>query len=209
MPVNARIEQAIKRLQSGDAMAVEEALEDLTTSAYTFAMRVCGNREDAEDVAQETMIRLAPSLNRFSDGRGLGVWLYKVAKTRCLMSRRLSKFAPSHPLSLDELMPPAHDPAQVAAEGWPVNPEDVVLRQELRKQLQHAILNLPRPYRLVLILRDVEQLDTHEVARVLGITPASAKMRLHRARVAVRNALDRYFRSTSSLMGKQRGRPKM
>jgi RNA polymerase sigma-70 factor (ECF subfamily) len=110
--VNARIEQAVKRLQSGGATAVEEALEDLTTSAYSFAMRVCGNREDAEDVAQETMIRLAPSLNSFSNGRGLALWLYKVAKTRCLMNRRLSKFAPSHRLSLDELMPHPHETAR-------------------------------------------------------------------------------------------------
>ena len=112
LPVNARIEQAVKRLQSGGATAVEEALEDLTTSAYSFAMRVCGNREDAEDVAQETMIRLAPSLNSFSNGRGLALWLYKVAKTRCLMNRRLSKFAPSHRLSLDELMPHPHETAR-------------------------------------------------------------------------------------------------
>ena len=195
--VNARIEQAIKHLQSGGASAVEEALEHLTTSAYAFAMRVCGNREDAEDVAQETMIRLAPSLNRFSDSRGLGLWLYKVAKSRCLMSRRLSKFAPTHRLSLDELMPHPRDTARLASEAWPVSPEQVVLRQELREQLQRAILNLPKPYRLVLVLRDVEQLDTHEVAKVLGITPASVKMRLHRARVFVRNALDRYFNSPS------------
>jgi RNA polymerase sigma-70 factor, ECF subfamily len=207
--VNTRIEEAVKRLQSGDAAAVEEALEYLTTSAYAFAVRMCGNREDAQDVAQETMVRLAPSLNKFPNGRGLGLWLYKVAKTRCLMSRRLSKFAPTHRLSLDELMPSPHDAVGLASKPWPASPEEVVLRQELREQLERAILSLPKPYRLVLVLRDVEQLDTHEVAKVLGITAASVKMRLHRARVSVRNVLDEYFRSTSSSTEKRHGRPEV
>ncbi len=199
--MNARIERALQRLQAGGATAFGEALEFLTDSAYAFAMRVCGNREDAEDVAQETMIRLAPSLSRFSNGRGLGVWLYKVAKTRCLMSRRVSKFAPTQRLSLDALMPDPEAVARAASNPWPASPEDVVLRQELRQQLEHAIRRLPRSYRMVLVLRDMEQLDTREVAQVLGISPASVKMRLHRARVAVRNALDDYFRSSSQERG--------
>lgn len=189
-------------MQDGGAAAFEEALESLTDSAYAFAMRVCGNREDAEDVAQETMIRLAPSLSRFSNGRGLGVWLYKVAKTRCLMSRRVSKFAPTQRVSLDALMPDPEGLDRARSDPWPASPEDVVLRQEMRQQLERAIRSLPKPYRLVLVLRDMEQLDTREVASVLGISPASVKMRLHRARVTVRNALDDYFRSSS----RERGR---
>ncbi len=195
--MNERIEQAIKDLKAGDARRLEKALESLTRSAFAFAKKVCGNQEDAEDIAQETMIRLAPALDNFSDARGLGTWLYKVAKTRCLMSRRASKFAPAHTLSLDQLMPTAQQKSRLAEESWRVSPEELVLRKELRDQLERAILRLPEPYRLVLVLRDMEQLDTDETAKVLGISPGTVKMRLHRARVFVRNALDNYFHTFS------------
>ena len=103
--MNARIEQAIAKLKAGDARGIESALESLTISAFAFARKVCGNTQDAEDIAQETMIQLTRSAHRFPDARGLGVWLYKVAKNQCLMSRRKSKFAPKEALSLDQLMP--------------------------------------------------------------------------------------------------------
>ena len=194
--MNARIEQAAEKLKAGDARGIESALESLTNSAFAFARKVCGNAQDAEDITQETMIQLTRSAHRFPDAKGLGVWLYKVAKTRCLMSRRRSKFAPAQTLSLDELMP---SPGEVAGDShgaWPQNPEEFVLRRELRNQLERAVLDLPETYRLV--LRDMEELPTEEVAQILGVSRPTVKMRLHRARVFVRNALDRYLKSVGS-----------
>ena len=190
--VNPQIERALKGLKSRERAEAERALVTLQGVVYGFGMKVCGIHEDAQDTAQETLIRLARQLRDFPDARALSVWLYKVAKTQCLMSRRKSKFAPSQMLSLEELMPkdaglaPAHSPS------WQITPEDIVLKQELRSRLEHAILSLPKHYRLVLILRDMEQLDTREVAEVMGISEQTAKMRLHRARVYVRNALAGY-----------------
>jgi RNA polymerase sigma-70 factor, ECF subfamily len=194
--LNQHIEQAVKDLREGGTDRTEKALEALAVSAFAFAKKVCGNQEDAEDIAQETMIRLAPSLDRFSDPRGLGVWLYKVAKTRCLMSRRASKFAPQRTISLDDLMPSQAAVRQLA-DPWRVSPEEIVLRKELRDQLERAVLSLPQGYRLVLVLRDMEQLSTEEAANVLGISEGTVKMRLHRARASVRNSLDHYLSSTA------------
>jgi RNA polymerase sigma-70 factor (ECF subfamily) len=206
--MNTQVEQALEDLKAGGAVRAERALESLASSAYSFAMKVCGNVEDAQDISQETMMRLAPALGRFENPRALGVWLYKVARTRCLMSRRASKFAPRRTLSLSQLMP-SSDHAQVAA-PWPENPETIVLKEELRKQLEDAVRLLPEPYRLVLVLRDMEQLDTRETARVLRISPATVKMRLHRARMFMRNTLDSYFRSADdSSKPKKNGRPKV
>jgi RNA polymerase sigma-70 factor (ECF subfamily) len=202
--MNTHIERAIQNLKGGDTDETRRALEELTASAFSFAKKVCGNQDDAEDIAQETMIQLAPTLGNFSDARGLGVWLYKVAKTRCLMSRRSSKFAPAHTLSLDDLMPSPQGLSALAEERWRVNPEELVLRKELRSQLERAILGLPDHYRLVLVLRDMEQLDTAEAAKVLGITPATVKMRLHRARAYVRNQLGNYFGSVSAAKANKR-----
>jgi RNA polymerase sigma-70 factor, ECF subfamily len=203
--MNDRIELAIRNLKAGDSRGFEKALETLTASAFAFAKKVCGNQDDAEDIAQETMIRLAPTLENFSDARGLGVWLYKVAKTRCLMSRRKSKFAPAHTLSVDNLIPSPAEKASLAEHPWRVSPEEMVLRSELRRQLERAILTLPEPYRLVLVLRDMEELDTEEAANALGVSPATVKMRLHRARAFVRKQLGDYIGSRHERKGGNHG----
>jgi RNA polymerase sigma-70 factor (ECF subfamily) len=192
--MNAQVEQALEILRSGDPAAFDQALASLQSAVYAFGMKFCGNREDAEDTAQETLIRLARSLKKFSDARALAVWLYKVAKTQCLMGRRKSKFAPAQMLPLERLMPAQDDTARTAVNPWPITPEEVVLRRELRDRLERAVLALPEPYRLVLILRDMEELETREVAEVMEISQATAKMRLHRARAFVRNALERHSR---------------
>jgi len=192
--MNSQVEQALANLKSGNPEDVEQALETLQEVVYGFGMKVCGVREDAEDTAQETLIRLARQLKEFPDARALAVWLYKVAKTQCLMSRRKSKFAPAQMLSLDALMPRESGAAAPAVKSWEVTPEEIVLNKELRSKLKDAVLALPKPYRLVLILRDMEQLDTREVAEVMGISEETTKMRLHRARVFLRNALAGYVR---------------
>lgn len=192
--MNSQIERALAKLKSGRPQDVEQALETLQGVVYGFGMKVCGVREDAEDTAQETLIRLARQLKEFPDARALAVWLYKVAKTQCLMSRRKSKFAPAQMLSLDALMPKERGAAAPAMKSWEITPEELVLNKELRSKLEDAVLALPKHYRLVLILRDMEQLDTREVAEVMGISEETTKMRLHRARVFLRNALAGYVR---------------
>jgi RNA polymerase sigma-70 factor (ECF subfamily) len=193
--MNRQVEQALLNLKSGRPEDVDRALETLQEIVYGFGMKVCGVREDAEDTAQETLIRLARQLREFPDARALAVWLYKVAKTQCLMSRRKSKFAPAQMLSLDALMPEESGGggAAPATKSWGITPEEILLNKELRSKLEDAVLALPKHYRLVLILRDMEQLDTREVAQVMGISEETAKMRLHRARVFVRNALADYI----------------
>jgi RNA polymerase sigma-70 factor (ECF subfamily) len=192
--VNTQIQDALKISKSGNRQDIDKALESLQGIVYGFGIKVCGSHEDAQDTAQETLIRLARQLREFPDARALAVWLYKVAKTQCLMSRRKSKFAPAEMLSLDALMPEDATLSATRAKSWEITPEEIVLRQELRGRLEDAILSLPKHYRLVLILRDMEQLDTREVAEVMGITEETTKMRLHRARVFVRNALASYVR---------------
>jgi RNA polymerase sigma-70 factor (ECF subfamily) len=206
--MNPQVERALQQLKSPDPRTVERAIESLQSTVYAFGMKFCGHREDAEDTAQETLLRLARSLKDFPDSRALAVWLYKVAKSQCLMSRRKSKFAPAQMLSLDHLMPERNEARQAWVESWPISPEEVVLDREARGELEKAVLALPKPYRLVLILRDMEQLDTREVAEVMGINEGTAKMRLHRARAFVRNTLSDYFRSRRAGGRRQKRKPK-
>jgi RNA polymerase sigma-70 factor (ECF subfamily) len=193
--MNTRVEEALQSLKSGKPGDVERALKTLQETVYGFGMRVCGVPEDAEDTAQETLLRLARQLREFPDARALAVWLYKVAKSQCLMSRGKSKFAPAQMLSLDALMPKESGAAAPATHFWEITPEEIVLNTELRGKLEDAVLALPPHYRMVLILRDMEQLDTREVAEIMGISAETAKMRLRRARVSLRNALAGYIQS--------------
>lgn len=191
------IAQAVALLEKNDPRAVEQALELLQGTVFSFSMKVCGQREDAEDTMQEVLVKALPYLPKFASPRALLVWLYKVAKNRCLMSRRKSKFAPKQSLSLEELMPDRHELAQLAKDG-PVNPESVAIRSQQRRRLREVIQELPPQYRIVLVLRDMEGLTDEEVGDITGLRPGNVRVRLHRARLFVRQKLARQDRNSAA-----------
>ncbi len=184
------IEQAIALLEKKDPKALERALELLQGTVFSFSMRVCGQREDAEDTMQEVLVKALPYLPKFESPRALLVWLYRVAKNRCLMSRRKSKFAPKQDLSLDELMPDRLELAPLSQER-PVNPESMAIRSQQARRLREAIQQLPPQYRIILVLRDMEGLTDDEVGDITGLRPGTVRVRLHRARLFVRQTLAR------------------
>jgi RNA polymerase sigma-70 factor (ECF subfamily) len=186
--MRADIEQAVALLRRGDQAALEEALGLLQNTVFSFSMRVCGQREDAEDTMQEVLLKSVPYLPKFDSPKALVVWLYKVAKNRCLMSRRKSKFAPARELSLEELMPDRRELQQLSADGR-INPEAYAIHSEKASRLREAIHRLPAQYRIVLVLRDMEGLTDDEVAEITGLRPGTVRVRLHRARLFVRKEL--------------------
>jgi RNA polymerase sigma-70 factor (ECF subfamily) len=189
------IEQAVTLLESNDPRALEQALELLQGTVFSFSMKVCGQREDAEDTMQEVLVKALPYLPKFESPRALLVWLYKVAKNRCLMSRRKSKFAPKQELSLDELMPDRHELARLARDA-PVNPESLAIRSQQARRLREMIQELPPQYRIILVLRDMEGLTDEEVGDITGLRPGNVRVRLHRARLFVRQKLARQNHNT-------------
>jgi RNA polymerase sigma-70 factor (ECF subfamily) len=188
--VRKEIEQAVALLEKHDPRALEQALQLLQGTVFSFSMKVCGQREDAEDTMQEVLVKALPYLPKFESPRALLVWLYKVAKNRCLMSRRKSKFAPKEDLSLDELMPDRQELARLAKEG-PVNPELLAIRSQQARRLREVIQELPPQYRIILVLRDMEGLTDEEVGDITGLRPGNVRVRLHRARLFVRQKLAR------------------
>ena len=188
--MRSELQNAILELRKGDPDSMERALALLQQTAFSFSMKVCGHREDAEDTAQETLLRTVPQLPQFDSPEALAVWMYKVARSRCLMSRRRSKFAPKQNLSLDDLLP---DRSQLEAltASRDGGPEQQLLREENREELQRAVLKIPPDYRMVLVLHDMEELSTEEVARITGLREGTVRVRLHRARVFLRNQLAR------------------
>lgn len=186
--MRAQLQEALALLHSGDSKKVGDALAILQGTVFAFSMKVCGHREDAEDTMQEVLLRSLPHLSKIEHPRALAVWLYTVTRNRCWRSRRNPAHAPRETISLDELMPDREE-LQRLLQDKSAGPEEQARRGEETHLLHEAILTLPAQYRIVLVLHDMEELDTDLVAQILGIQPGTVRVRLHRARLGVRRAM--------------------
>ncbi len=175
-----------KRLQSGDETAFEPFAKLVWTKIFQFGMLMCRQREDAEEIAQDTVLAAYRNLDELRDPEGVRAWVFRIAKNACLMKRRRSQYEP--PLvPLDENQDAAHD---VADDGQ--LPEARILLTEQMEALQTALAELPETSREVFLLRHVEGLTTGETAYALGLGEDLVRQRLRRARVAIQASLNRH-----------------
>lgn len=180
-------------LIAGRPEAFEPFVDRFGPLILGFGRRMCGHRADAEEVLQETLMKAYQSLKNLRDPGALKTWVYRVAANACLKMRRQGKGGPKREISLEDVLPRAGEggePPQIA--DWSDIPLDRLLQGELKSKLDEAILALPKDYRIVLVLRDQEGLDTRETAEILGISETLAKVRLHRARLALRKRIGEY-----------------
>lgn len=175
-------------LRAGDERSVSEALSLLQNTVYAFSMKVCGHRQDAEDTMQEVLMRSLPALARIDNPRALSVWLYTVTRNRCWRMRRKGADAARRSFSLDELMPDEEERSRLLADPAP-RQDEAAYSLEQQQILQRAVLLLPPQYRIVLVLHDMEELDTAQVAEILELRPATVRVRLHRSRLALHKIL--------------------
>lgn len=181
----------LDRIRRDDPRAFDLFVERYGNRLYGFSVRMCGEREDARDTVQETLLKAFVSLKDLKEPKALRSWLYRVASNACLMKRRKGKFEPDRELSLEELMPRQADGPMAEIPDRGELPDDEVLREEVRLAVHRAIESLPAHYRVVLVMRDMEQLSTREVSEALELPETTVKMRLHRARLGVRQYLER------------------
>ncbi len=182
-----------RRLAAGDLDAFERFVEYFRAKIFHYSWLMCGHREDAEDVAQETLLKVFESIEHLRAPEKVRSWVFRIAKNACLTKRRRSIFAPPRELSLDEFLPTQNregDPLRIEIADWSVLPDGQALQSEMRNLLEKAIQQLPDMYRSVILLRDVEELSTEETAQILDVSDDVVKTRLHRARLAVRKTLD-------------------
>jgi RNA polymerase sigma-70 factor (ECF subfamily) len=187
-----------RKLIAGEPEAFDRFVEHFRTKIFHYSWLMCGQREDAEEVAQETLLKVFENFEDLREPERVRPWVFRIAKNACLMKRRKSVFAPSQELSLDDFIPAmdhegSHAKLQIA--DWSRLPDRQVLQLELKQVLDRAIGALPVNYRSVILLRDVEELSTAETAQILDLTEDVVKTRLHRARLAVRQTLDEYLRT--------------
>jgi len=142
---------------------------------------------------QDTFLNVFRYLEGFRHETKFRNWLYRVATSACLKKKRRSKYAPDREISLDEFLPADESTMSTDLPRWASLPLDHVLDGELSGFIQHALLELPEKYRLVAVLRDVEGFTTQETAEILNLTPTNIKVRLHRARLFLKEALKTYY----------------
>ena len=185
--------ELIQAINSGQFDRFPELVKRYEQKLYNFGLRMCRNAADAEDTVQETFLNVFKYLKDFRYETKFKNWLYRVATSTCIKKRRKSKFAPDRELSLDEFIPQdeAESPDQVP--NWALMPLDKLLSNELLDKINQAIFSLPEKYRLVIVLRDIEGFSTAETAQILNLSAANVKVRLHRARLFLRDKLKGYF----------------
>ena len=185
--------ELIEKINSGKQELFENLVIRYEQKLYNFGFRMCGDTGDAEDLVQETFLNTFKYLKSFRFETKFKNWLYRVASSICIKKRRKSGYAPERELSLDEFIPGegAHMPIEIP--DWASLPIDKVLNNELSHTIKEAILSLPKKYRLVIVLRDIEGFNTLETSEILELTSANVKVRLHRARLFLREQLKSYF----------------
>ncbi len=177
--------------KAGDISAFETLVGRYERKIFRLAQNITQNREDAEDVMQEAFLKSYQHLGEFQGNSRFYTWLVRIAVNQALM--KLRKRRPNQ-VSLDEEVDTGEDTMPREVEDWGPSPEDRYEQAELGQILSSTIAELEPPFRIVFQLRDIEELSTEETADALGLSIPAVKSRLLRARLKLRQKLNRYFR---------------
>jgi RNA polymerase sigma-70 factor (ECF subfamily) len=177
-------------LRAGDEDAFEHLVRTHGGRMLSVAQRYLGRGEDARDAVQEAFLSASRAIGRFHGEAQLSTWLHQITVNACLMKLRTRRRRPEEPI--EDLLPRWQEDGHHLLEprAWDERVDEQMERQELRACVRECIDLLPESYRTVLLMRDIEEMDTRETARLLGLTESGAKVRLHRARQALRTLLD-------------------
>jgi RNA polymerase sigma-70 factor, ECF subfamily len=186
----------VRRLKRNDGRAYEEVMRELGPRLMATASRMMGNDDDAREALQDAFLSAFRNIQNFDEQSKFSTWLHRIVINACLMKLRTRRRKPS--MSIEDVGGRNDDgePTALPIANWRERaPDDH--DEEARTRLRTEIQELPDDYRTVIMLRDIEELDTEETATVLGISSSAVKTRLHRARLALRDRLDTYMRSDS------------
>lgn len=190
MTASAHDAALIAGLQSGNSAAFGELLRDYGPRLLRVARRFLPNEEDARDALQDAMVAVYRSVGSFESSSALSTWLHRIVVNAALMKLRTRRRHPEEDIEqyLPQFAPDGHQ--REPSTPWSERADQVLEREELRASVREAIDKLPEPYRIVLLLRDIEEMSTAETAEILGVSTNVVKIRLHRARQALRTLLD-------------------
>jgi RNA polymerase sigma-70 factor (ECF subfamily) len=189
--------ELVRALVRGEAAAFETLVRAHTPAMLAVARRITRNEEDAREAVQDAFVSVFRSIGRFGGESRLATWLHRIAVNAALMRLRQKRRRPETPI--DELLPKFQDDGHELRpnEPWSAPASELAELAETREIVRKAVDELPETYRVALVLRDLEGLETEEVARMLDVTPNAVKIRIHRARQALRAKLDERLRVTT------------
>ena len=183
----------LARLQAGEDAAYQELLQSHGGPLLAVARRLMRNEEDARDCVQDGFFSAFRAIDSFEGKAKLGTWLHRIVVNACLMQLRSQKRKPEE--LVDPQLPEFDDygfrigPTEMAS----ASADELLESEEIREQVREGIGGLPENYRTVLILRDIEDFNTAETAEMLGLTTDAVKVRLHRARLALKSKIGNLF----------------
>jgi RNA polymerase sigma-70 factor (ECF subfamily) len=178
--------------RNGDVGAFEQLVRRYDRNVFRIAQHITQNREDAEDVVQDAFLKAFQNLGQFQGQSKFYTWLVRIAVNEALM--RLRRRRPERMVSLDEDVKTEEDSMPREVADWSPNPEQLYSQAELKDILSKTIQGLSPGFRTVFVLRDVEALSTEETAEALNLSIPAVKSRLLRARLQLRDRLNKYFK---------------
>ena len=178
--------------RAGDIRAFESLVRRYDRNVFRIAQHITQNREDAEDVVQDAFLKAYQNLGQFQGQSKFYTWLVRIAVNEALM--RLRRRRPERMVSIDEDVRTEDDSMPREIADWSPNPEQLYTQSELKDILGKTIQGLPPSFRTVFVLRDVEGLSTEETASALELSVPAVKSRLLRARLQLRERLNKYFK---------------
>jgi RNA polymerase sigma-70 factor (ECF subfamily) len=187
----------VAKLRNGDSGAFEQLVRRDTPRLLRVARRFFDSEEDARDAVQDAFVAAFRSIRDFESSSLLSTWLHRIVINACLMKLRSRRRKPEE--DIEQYLPRfLEDGHQVeSSTAWSESAETMLERTETRHLVRDAIARLPETYRVVLTLRDIEELTNDEAAEILGISPNAVKIRLHRGRQALRTLLDPHMRGAA------------
>ncbi len=191
----------VQAARQGDIGAFEELVKRYDRNVFRIANHITQNREDAEDVVQDAFLKAYQNLGQFQGQSKFYTWLVRIAVNEALM--RLRRRRPERMVSLDEDVKTEEDSMPREVADWAPNPEQLYSQSELKEILGKTIQGLPASFRTVFVLRDVEGLSTEETAEALDLSVPAVKSRLLRARLQLRERLNKYFKQKRDGDGRQ------
>ena len=184
----------VRGAKAGDVNAFEELVRRYDRNVFRIAQHITQNREDAEDVVQDAFLKAYQNLERFQEQSKFYTWLVRIAVNEALMRLRKRRTGTGRTVSIDEDIETDDDTIPREIADWSPNPEQMYNQAELKDILSRNIQGLPASFRTVFVLRDVEGLSTEETAEALQLSVPAVKSRLLRARLQLRERLNRYFK---------------
>jgi RNA polymerase sigma-70 factor (ECF subfamily) len=176
----------VNKAKEGDQEAISLLVSSYSERIYNLALRILRNREDAEDVLQETFLTVIQKLDTFDGRSNFFTWLYRIATNASLMKLRKKKLVFVEPPDS-----PHHEENSFV--DWSQDPSFNIQNEEIRKIIDRSLNELSEIYRTVFILRDIEEISIRETGKILNITEENVKIRLRRARLFLREKISEYY----------------